>query len=180
MHTGLAVITGTEDRQHGYVALTRGTDTFARINVNQWGNEGGQSAFALIPYVKLPTAPPGLGNGAVEGGVITPLSFSLPDNYTLLFNGELDALRDNAGGGYHPNMIALANLSRPIVKDVTVLAELWTDLNLDPDRFTRQASLDLAVEWTVRPNLQLDWGVNIGLTRETPGIQLYTGLSQRF
>jgi AAA domain-containing protein/TrwC relaxase len=26
VHTGLAVITGTEDRQHGYVALTRGTD----------------------------------------------------------------------------------------------------------------------------------------------------------
>ena len=26
MHTGLAVITGTEDRQHVYVALTRGTD----------------------------------------------------------------------------------------------------------------------------------------------------------
>jgi AAA domain len=27
VHTGLAVITGTEDRQHAYVALTRGTDT---------------------------------------------------------------------------------------------------------------------------------------------------------
>jgi conjugative relaxase-like TrwC/TraI family protein len=26
VHTGLTVITGTEDRQHGYVALTRGTD----------------------------------------------------------------------------------------------------------------------------------------------------------
>jgi hypothetical protein len=27
VHTGLAVISGTEDRQHAYVALTRGTDT---------------------------------------------------------------------------------------------------------------------------------------------------------
>ena len=26
VHTGLAVITGTEDRQHAYVALSRGTD----------------------------------------------------------------------------------------------------------------------------------------------------------
>jgi len=26
VHTGLAVITGTEDRQHTYVALSRGTD----------------------------------------------------------------------------------------------------------------------------------------------------------
>jgi hypothetical protein len=29
VHTGLAVITGTEDRQHAYVALTRGTDVNA-------------------------------------------------------------------------------------------------------------------------------------------------------
>jgi hypothetical protein len=27
VHTGLAVITGTEDRQHAYVAMSRGTDT---------------------------------------------------------------------------------------------------------------------------------------------------------
>jgi hypothetical protein len=27
VHTGIAVITGTEDRQHLYVALTRGTTT---------------------------------------------------------------------------------------------------------------------------------------------------------
>ena len=32
VHTGLAVITGAEDRQHAYVALTRGTDVnFAHV-----------------------------------------------------------------------------------------------------------------------------------------------------
>jgi hypothetical protein len=33
----------------------------------------------VLPYIKLPTAQSGLGNGRVEGGLILPLSFSAPD-----------------------------------------------------------------------------------------------------
>ena len=44
MHTGLAVITGTEDRQHAYVALTRGTDAnFAYV-------------FTAVPQARRPGA----------------------------------------------------------------------------------------------------------------------------
>ena len=35
VHTGLAVITGTEDRQHAYVALTRGTERQPRLRVHR-------------------------------------------------------------------------------------------------------------------------------------------------
>ena len=86
------------------------------MKINLWGNDGGTSAFALISYVKAPTAPVGIGNGATEGGVIAPLSFSLPNDFTLLFNSEVDALKDSTGSGYHANFINLVNLSRPIVK----------------------------------------------------------------
>ncbi len=34
VHTGLALIAGTEDRQHAYVALTRGTDVNTRVRVH--------------------------------------------------------------------------------------------------------------------------------------------------
>jgi conjugative relaxase-like TrwC/TraI family protein len=40
VHTGLAVITGTEDRQHGYVALTRGTDANHAYVFTQAANLG--------------------------------------------------------------------------------------------------------------------------------------------
>jgi hypothetical protein len=59
-------------------------DLFVRSKVNLWGDDGGgTSAFALIPYIKAPTAPTGIGNGTVEGGVIAPLAFSLPNGTTL-------------------------------------------------------------------------------------------------
>lgn len=155
-------------------------DLFVRTKVNLWGNDGGTSAFALIPYVKAPTAPSGIGNGAVEEGLIAPLSFSLPNGYTLLFNSEVDALKDSDDDGRHANYINLVNLSRQVVKDVTLYAEFWSDYNNDPTQRTQQYSADTAVAWMVRPNLQLDVGANFGLNRDTPAVQLYAGVAQRF
>jgi len=92
---------------------------FVRSKINFWGDDGGgTSAFALIPCIKAPTAPPGIGNAAVEGGVIASLSFSLPNDFTLLLNSEVDALKNSVGDERHANYINLVNLSRPIVKDV--------------------------------------------------------------
>src|SRR3984885_8398242 len=67
-------------------------DAFVRSKINLWGNDGGDRAGALIPYVKAPSAPPGIGNGAVEGGVIGPVAVSLPNSFTLLLVPEIDVL----------------------------------------------------------------------------------------
>ena len=155
-------------------------DTFVRAKFNLWGNDGGPSAFTIEPTLKVPTAARGLGNGAVEGGVLSLLSFSLPGNTTLLFNNEVDHLKDLAGNGYHTNVAGLVNLSRPIFKDVTLYGELWTAQNYDPTRTIRQFSLDTGLAWTIRPNTQVDIGANFGLNSNTPAVQAYVGLAQRF
>ena len=59
-------------------------DTFARLKINVLGDDHGAVALALLPYVKLPTAQSGLGDGRVEGGMILPLSFSAPDSFTVI------------------------------------------------------------------------------------------------
>jgi hypothetical protein len=156
-------------------------DTFLRTKINLWGNDGGGTGvFALIPYVKAPSAPPGIGNGAVEEGMIAPLSFSLQNGFTLLFNSELDALKNNVNDGRHANYVNLVNLSRQVIKDVTLYVEFWSDYNDDPTRRTTQYSIDTALAWLIRPNLQFDVGANFGLNTATPAIQLYAGISQRF
>ena len=168
------LVAGTWSRAEGF------NDTYMRLKVNLWGNDGGRSAFALIPWIKAPTAAAGLGNGATEAGLIASLSFSLPAGTTLLSNFEADSLKDSSGGGYHANTTNLINISTPIFKDVTLYAELWSSLNFDPARTIRQMSFDTALAWGVTKNTQIDFGANIGLTRDTPAIQLYAGLSQRF
>jgi len=155
-------------------------DLYLRAKLNLWGNDGGQSAMALIPYVKVPTAPSGIGNGVAEGGVIAPYSVNLPADLTLVFNTEFDLLKNAADNARHANFINLVDLSHPIVKDVTLTFELWSDYNDDPTQKMTQYSFDTAVTWLVRPNLQLDFGADVGLNSATPTIQLFVGLSQRF
>jgi hypothetical protein len=138
-----------------------------------WGNDGGSSAAALIPYVKAPSAPIGIGNGAVEEGFIAPLALTLPNNFTLLLIPE--SMRSRIAP-----TTAATNLSREVIKNVPAYVELWSDYNNDPIVETTQVSFDTALSWIVFPNVQLDVGANFGLTSVTPAVQVYTGLSQRF
>jgi hypothetical protein len=157
-------------------------DLFLRAKVNLLGDDGGNVAFALVPFVKVPTAGRVLGNGAVEEGILTPIQLSLPANWSLVIDPEFDALANSAGSGHHFNTSGLASFSYPATKTVTLSFEIWGDVNFDPAGTVRQASFDLGAAWipAKSPNFQLDGGVNLGLNRATPGVQAYVGVSRRF
>ena len=155
-------------------------DTFVRSKINLWGNDGGDTAAAVIPYVKAPSAPIGIGNGAVEGGLIGPLALTLPNSFTLVLVPEVDVLKNIADDGRHGNYVFDVNLSREVIKNVTAYVELWSDYNADPVQGATLMSFDTAVAWVCLPNAQIDFGANFGLTSTTPAVQVYAGLSQRF
>jgi hypothetical protein len=155
-------------------------NTFVRSKINLWGNDGGDTAAAVIPYVKVPSAPIGIGNGAVEGGLLGPIGFSLPNSFTLLLVPEVDVLKDSIRSSYHGNYVLDVNLSREVIKNVTAYVELWSEYNADPATKATLMSFDTAIAWVFIPNTQIDFGANFGLTSATPVVQIYTGLSQRF
>jgi Putative MetA-pathway of phenol degradation len=168
-------------RTHAATDLTGTGDLFLRMKYSLMGNDGGDVAVTLLPYVKAPTAPPGIGNKEVEEGLIVPVSFNLPRNFVLLFDPEIDDLHNFSGGGYHANYQGLVNLSHTLFRDdVSGEIELWGETNRDPSGAATEASLDLAAQWLMRPDLQLDIGANTGLNRATPDFQGYVGISQRF
>lgn len=136
--------------------------------------------FSLVPFVKLPTARLGIGNGLVEGGVIAPVNISLPRGWTLTVVPTLDILANaDLRGGRHVQLQGLVNLGKQIGK-VTLYGELWTAQNWDPAGAVRQYSADVALAYLISNRLQLDVGANIGLNRATPGFQGYLGVSARW
>jgi Putative MetA-pathway of phenol degradation len=157
-------------------------DLFLKAKWNLAGDDGGNFGFALVPYLKVPTASAGVGNGAVEGGVIAPLQFNLPMNWQLVVDPEVDALANAVGPGHHVNTSGLLSFSYPATKTVTLSAEIWGDVNFDPTGRVTQSSFDLGAAWipAKAPTFQLDGGVNLGLNRATPGVQAYLGVSRRF
>jgi hypothetical protein len=172
-----------KNRATGAATRTTGVgDLFARLKLNLIGDDGGSFALAISPFIKAPTAPAGVGNGAVEAGVIVPISVNLPQSWSLTIDPEIDALKNAAGDGRHVNLSGLLSFSRPLGKSVTLSLEVWSDLNLDPLGTVRQYSFDLGAAWIApsHPNFQLDGGVNIGLNPATPAAQVYVGVSQRF
>ncbi len=70
-------------------------DTQIRLKINLWGNDGpdpvfGETAFALMPFIKFPTGTDGLSNDHVEGGLIVPLAIALPGDFSVGLMAEID------------------------------------------------------------------------------------------
>ena len=173
----------TRDRASGRETVVSGVgDLSLRLKWSLLGDAGGAVGFALSPYIKLPTARLGVGNGAVEGGVIAPVNLNLPAGWSLVIDPELDLLKNATDDGRHANVSGLLSLSRSVSKTLTLSGEIWTDRDFGPGATRTQASADLGVAYVPvkAPNWQIDGGVNFGLNRETPTAQAYLGLSHRF
>lgn len=154
-------------------------DSFARLKFNLVGDDGGNVALALLPYLKLPTARSELGNGKVEGGVIAPASFAAPNGFTIIVMPEVDYLKDIVGSGYHGAFDFLVNVSHPISEKWTVYTEVFTTQSFQSSEKPIY-TLDGALTCALAANLQLDFGGNFSLNGIGPRVQLYVGLSQRF
>jgi hypothetical protein len=170
----------TTTRSTGSTAWASGFgDTFTRFKVNLFGNDGGKAALAVIPYAKWPTAPVGVGNGFVEGGLIAPLAISLPGGFTTILMGEFDYQKNPTDTGYHANFPALINVNREVVSGLTAYVEIYADWTTRGD-LSDIYTADFALAWNPFPNFQVDVGINVGLVPAAVPYQIYAGISQRF
>jgi hypothetical protein len=135
---------------------------------------------ALIPFVKLPTAKRAIGNRKLEGGLAATASFDIGHGISATLGPEVDVLADGDGQGRHAAIVNVLSLSGTIAPKLSLSGELWSNLDVDPKGTVKQASADAALAYAVNDRMQLDGGVNVGLTRETPDVELYTGISLRF
>ncbi len=157
-------------------------DTFVKTKFNIFGNDGGSCALAIIPLVKIPSAAPGLGNGVAEGGIVAPLQINLPQDYTLILQTEIDALKNADGDRRHANFANLADLSHPlpfISKDLSLSVEFFSSVGTDSG-IQPVYTFDMGLAYLILPNVQLDAGANFGLTKASPDVNVYTGISARF
>jgi len=176
VEAGLALY--QEQRATGTKSQSGIGDLFLHAKVNPLTSDG-PFALVLDPFLKLPTASGGLGNGAVEGGMVLPMSYDLGSNWSLAMTPEADIQRNTMGGGYHVNLVDVMGLGKSF-GPFTLGAEVWTSQNLDPAGAISQYSFDLDAAWLAGNDTQLDGGVNIGLNRATPDLEFYVGISRRF
>jgi hypothetical protein len=166
-----------EDRDAGLRERVRGFgDVTLRAKWNFWGNNGGPDALGLMPFVKLPTARDGLGNDAIEGGVIVPFATELPDGWGFGAMTEVDIIRNAADDGYVLAWINTATVSRDIVGALGGFLELAAEIGEGKPVL----GFNCGLTYAVNTDLQLDLGLNIGLSRSADDLAVFSGFVKRF
>jgi hypothetical protein len=154
-------------------------DVTIRLKRNLFGNDGDGAALAVMPSVKLPTSTGGIGNNAAEFGLIVPLALTLSERVGLGVMTEVDLLRQADGRSYAPSFINSATLAFSLTDRLGLYTELFTERSTDRGAawvVTGNAGLTYAVN----PDIQIDAGINKGLTRAADNINIFAGLSRRF
>jgi hypothetical protein len=166
-------VAGTVETRSGF------GDATTRLKVNFWGNDGGPTAFAMMPFVKFPSNQDGLGNNAVEGGVIFPLGVELPKGWGMGLMTEFDFLRNDADSGYHTAFINTVTFGHDIYGKLAGYCEFFSEVSTEHDsRWV--GTVDLGLTYGLTDDIQLDTGVNIGVTKSADDFNPFVGLSWRF
>lgn len=159
---------GTRTTTEGFGDLT------IRLKRNLWGDDGGKTAFALMPYVTLPTSRAGLGTGKIEFGLIAPLAIELSDTIDLGLMTEIDVVEDGRNGR-NASFVNSATLGFSLTERLGLYTELFTERG---DQWI--VTGDLGITYAIGKDTRIDAGINLGLNEAADDAAVFVGLSRRF
>lgn len=153
-----------------------------RAKVNLWGNDGfdkpGDTALAILPYVTLPTdRRNGISAEHVDAGVIVPFAIHLTDRLGLGLNAGATFAKDEDRGGYDTAYIATASLAYEWNDRLGTYYEIAIEFAGDDGDIV---VLGTGLTYALNDNLQLDAGINFGVTPASDRINPFVGIASRF
>lgn len=165
----------TEQPRGGAKTTVRGVgDTVLRAKWNLQGNDGGATAYGVFADLKLPTAADGLGNEKVEGAVTFPIAYEIGAGWEGAAMTSVEFVRTEEGRrSVWVNTITFA---RDLLPDLGGFLELTSAAGDG----AHVATFNCGLTRRIGPTLQLDCGVNLGITRTAPDLTLFAGLSRKF
>jgi hypothetical protein len=168
-----------EDRVAGTTDKADGVgDLQTRLKVNLWGNDGGKTAFGIMPFIKWPLPESGLRNGKTEGGMIFVLGFELPGGWGSAVMNEYDFV-SNGAGGYDTEFVNSITFGHDIVGKLGGYLEFFSVVSSAADS-KWQGQVDVGFTYGLTDDIQFDLGCNFGVTKSAPDFNPFAGLSFRF
>lgn len=164
---------GVAERDSGF------GDLVVRVKRNVWGNDGGETSLAVMPFVKVPTGTMSSLNDDVEGGVIVPLAIDLGRGMGLGLMTEIDILKNESGRGYAPTFVNSATVSVALTERLGMYLEAFVERSAERGAET-VVTIDGGVTFAMTEHLQLDAGANVGVTEAADDLNVFVGMSRRF
>lgn len=155
-----------------------GTEGFGDIGLTlKWnlrGNDGGGTALALLPMLKIPTGT-SVSNNEWEGGLAVPFGMDLADSWSLGLMAATEVVADD-DGGHQFEFLHTAVIGHDLNGSLGMFFE-YIGVAAE-DRY--EASLSTGMTYLLHENLILDISLRVGLNDEAPDIGMGTGFTARF
>ena len=156
--------------------VSRGVgDGALRFKWNFRGNDGGDFALGMMPFVSAPLRENVAADRATLG-LIVPASWTLTDRLGLGAMAEVDLAPDGDLAGHHADWIASASLARDWTPALGSYLELYGLAS--PGRGS-ECTLDTGFTLGIGVNFQLDAGANFGISGAAQDVVLFCGVSMR-
>lgn len=154
-------------------------DTEVRLKINMWGNDGGDTALAIMPFVRFATHDDDFGDdGKTEGGIIVPLGFSLPGGWESAAMFEVDRVRNEDNDGYINEYLQSITFAHDITAEVGGFLEFVHDKR-DESGAESETYFDAGLTYALGPYVQLDAGFNLGLSDAAEDTRVFIGFSYK-
>jgi len=164
------LLSGEKSSKSGFGDIT------LRIKQNLAGNDHGNFAIALLPYVKFPTAKFS-GDSRYEGGLILPMQLKLHGDWKLGFQLEADRLQDTDADAMHTEFLQTLTISHELFKHMDGIAETYYTYDFKAHQWAN--FLNASVQLEVAKDVKLDAGLNYGLQHHAAK-NYFLGTSFRF
>lgn len=180
-HTDLQLIVGNyvdtyeKDANGNKNNVTSGFgDLTLRLKYNLWGNDGGKTALAAMPYVNFPTSK---DNNNVEAGIVFPFSVDLGNDYNFGTQLQYDLLKSQTASGYYSSILQSIVFGKELTTKLEAFAESYYVYDFEAKNI--QFSLNGGLGYSVTPNVKFDAGFNLGVTKNTDKVY-FIGFSFRY
>lgn len=148
-------------------------DLGLRLKWNLWGNDKGNTALALLPFVSIPTHT-GASSGNWEGGLAIPFSVNLNSRLSLGLMPEFRvAAAEESGNEFHFFHTAVLGLS--LSENLGCYLE-YAGLSR-PSAYEAYSSFGFT--YLVHSNFMIDLGAQIGLNDDAEDQGIFVGFTFR-
>lgn len=149
-----------------------------KLNFLRQGNN--QLGIGILPGVTIPTGARGFTSKAVEGSLPFMIAYALNDDWTLGLTLEWDWRKNEEDMGTHTEFGSGVVVTRAIGERFATFIEVYSLGANVSNAGGIAATVDTGLTFKATENVQLDVGLNIGVTEAADDLNAFTGIATRF
>ena len=154
------------------------SDVVVRLKINFWGNDEGDTALGILPFIKIPTGT-SLSNGRVDAGIALPFGWDINEKVELGVMPQLDLVYNDSTGTHDLGLLFSTVLGFEIWGPVAGYVE-YVGIAFFNGGDDHESLLSFGGTYEVTPNAVLDVGARVGLNRSANDLAVFTGITLRF